>query len=65
MTLNITTTDARARARRVAQSRPLLAIGQPAGLDFGDRIADLLAMDKGEPMLFKGGGFARTEVPMA
>lgn len=34
----------------------------PAGLNFGDCIAYALARDTGEPLLFKGGDFARTDV---
>ena len=35
----------------------------PAGLDFGDCFAYALATAKGEPLLFKGGDFAQTDVP--
>lgn len=33
-----------------------------AGLNFGDCFAYALAKDSGEPLLFKGGDFARTDV---
>jgi ribonuclease VapC len=36
-----------------------------AGLNFGDCIAYALARDKGEPLLFKGDDFGRTDVPVA
>lgn len=34
----------------------------PAGLNFGDCIAYALAIDTGEPLLFKGDDFSRTDV---
>jgi len=34
----------------------------PAGLNFGDCFAYALARDMGEPLLFKGDDFARTDV---
>ena len=37
----------------------------PAGLNFGDCFAYALAKDKGEPLLFKGHDFARTDVELA
>jgi len=36
-----------------------------AGLNFGDCFAYALAMERGEPLLFKGNDFARTDVPVA
>lgn len=39
--------------------------GHPAGLNFGDCFAYALAKDTGEPLLFKGGDFARTDVELA
>jgi ribonuclease VapC len=35
----------------------------PAGLNFGDCFAYALAMECDEPLLFKGGDFAKTDVP--
>lgn len=35
----------------------------PAGLNFGDCFAYALAMAYGEPLLFKGDDFAKTDVP--
>ena len=34
----------------------------PAGLSFGDCFAYALAIDRGEPLLFKGGDFDQTDV---
>ncbi len=39
--------------------------GHPAQLNFGDCFAYALAKDKAEPLLFKGTGFARTDVRRA
>ena len=39
--------------------------GHPAGLNFGDCFAYALARDKGEPMLFKGADFAKTDIRSA
>ena len=36
-----------------------------AGLNFGDCFAYALAKDKGEPLLFKGGDFAHTDITPA
>lgn len=37
----------------------------PARLNYGDCFAYALARDTGEPLLFKGDGFARTDVAVA
>ncbi|MEK0082188.1 type II toxin-antitoxin system VapC family toxin [Benzoatithermus flavus] len=37
----------------------------PAGLNFGDRFAYALAKERGEPLLFKGGDFAQTDIASA
>ena len=37
----------------------------PAGLNFGDCFAYALAKATGEPLLFKGDDFARTDIPPA
>jgi ribonuclease VapC len=39
--------------------------GHPAGLNFGDCFAYALARDSGEPLLFKGSDFARTDIVTA
>jgi ribonuclease VapC len=36
-----------------------------AGLNFGDCFAYALAKDKGEPLLFKGNDFGKTDVEVA
>ena len=36
--------------------------GHPAKLNFGDCFADALAKNSGEPLLFKGGDFAHTDI---
>jgi len=36
--------------------------GHPAKLNFGDCFAYALAKESGEPLLFKGGDFARTDI---
>lgn len=37
----------------------------PAGLNFGDCLAYALARTTGEPLLYKGDDFARTDIPAA
>jgi ribonuclease VapC len=37
----------------------------PAGLNFGDCFSYALAKDCGEPLLFKGFDFAKTDIPVA
>ena len=37
----------------------------PAGLNFGDCFAYALAKDTGEPLLYKGDDFARTDITAA
>ena len=48
--------EARRAYRRFGKGR------HAAGLDFGDVFAYALARTSGEPLLFKGGDFARTDV---
>ena len=36
--------------------------GHPAGLNFGDCFAYALARESGEPLLFKGGDFSKTDI---
>jgi ribonuclease VapC len=55
-------TTAQAKAAR----RAFMKYGKgvhPARLNFGDCFAYALAKDSGEPLLFKGGDFAQTDVP--
>lgn len=50
-------TEAARRAwRRYGKGR------HPAGLNYGDCFAYALALTRGEPLLYKGGDFARTEI---
>lgn len=37
----------------------------PAGLNFGDCFSYALARDSGQPLLFKGNDFSRTDVEIA
>lgn len=37
----------------------------PAGLNFGDCFSYALARISGEPLLFKGDDFSRTDIPVA
>lgn len=39
--------------------------GHPAGLNLGDVFADALARTAGEPLLFEGDDFARTDIASA
>lgn len=45
--------------------RAYRASGHPARLDFGDCFSSALAMDKREPLLFKGDDFNHTDVLVA
>lgn len=55
-------TIADARSARRAYRRFGKGI-HPAGLDFGDCVAYALAIDTGDPLLFKGNDFSQTDVP--
>ena len=50
---------ARAAFRRFGKGR------HAAGLNFGDCMAYALASERGEPLLFKGGDFAATDIQAA
>lgn len=52
-------TLARAAWRRFGKGR------HPAGLNFGDLFAYALARSLGDPLLFKGDDFSRTDIPAA
>lgn len=58
-------TETQARIAREAYRDYGRGSGHPAGLNFGDCFAYALARDKGEPLLFKGDDFARTDVRSA
>jgi ribonuclease VapC len=55
-----------AQARLAADGFARFGRGRhPAKLNFGDCFAYALARERGEPLLFKGDGFARTDVVRA
>jgi ribonuclease VapC len=58
-------TEAQARIAREAYRDYGRGSGHPAGLNFGDCFAYALARDKREPLLFKGGDFAQTDIRSA
>ncbi|HKN11046.1 MAG TPA: type II toxin-antitoxin system VapC family toxin [Pseudomonadota bacterium] len=58
-------TEAQARIAREAYRDFGRASGHPAGLNFGDCFAYALAKVSGEPLLFKGGAFGRTDIAVA
>jgi ribonuclease VapC len=58
-------TEAQARIAREAFRDFGKGSGHPAKLNFGDCFAYALAKANGEPLLFKGGDFARTDIKSA
>lgn len=58
-------TERQARIAREAYRDFGKGSGHPAGLNFGDFFAYALAKDRNEPLLFKGGDFAKTDVRRA
>jgi ribonuclease VapC len=58
-------TEAQARIARQAYRDFGKTSGHPAKLNFGDCFAYALAKSKGEPLLFKGRDFSRTDVKSA
>lgn len=58
-------TEAQARIAREAYRDFGKGSGHPAGLNFGDCFAYALAKATGEPLLFKGDDFSRTDVAVA
>ena len=58
-------TAEQARAARVAYRDFGKGSGHPAQLNFGDCFAYALAVERGEPLPFKGAGFSRTDVTPA
>lgn len=58
-------TATQARLARAAHRQFGRGSGHPARLNFGDCFSYALAMDKREPLLFKGNDFSRTDVLMA
>jgi ribonuclease VapC len=55
-------TERQARIAREAYRDYGKGSGHPAGLNFGDCFAYALARDLGEPLLFKGDDFRKTDV---
>jgi ribonuclease VapC len=58
-------TEAQARLARQAYRDFGKTSGHPAKLNFGDCFSYALAKSKGEPLLFKGHDFSRTDVKSA
>jgi ribonuclease VapC len=58
-------TEAQARVARQAYRDFGKTSGHPAKLNFGDCFSYALAKSKGEPLLFKGHDFSRTDVKSA
>ena len=58
-------TEAQARIAREAYRDFGKGSGHPAQLNFGDCFAYALAKDKGEPLLFKGDDFSKTDLVVA
>src|ERR1035441_3721085 len=58
-------TDAQARIDRKSYRDFGKTSGHPAKLNFGDCFSYALAKSKGEPLLFKGKDFSRTDVKSA
>jgi ribonuclease VapC len=58
-------TEAQARIAREAYRDFGRGSGHPARLNFGDCFAYALARAAGEPLLFKGGDFGRTDIAPA
>jgi ribonuclease VapC len=58
-------TEAQARIAREAYRDFGKGSGHPAGLNFGDCFAYALAKATGEPLLFRGDDFSRTDVAVA
>ena len=58
-------TEAQARRARTAYREFGKGAGHPAGLNFGDCFSYALAMEQGQPLLFKGEDFCQTDVGIA
>jgi ribonuclease VapC len=54
-----------ATAARRAYRRYGKGVGTPGVLNYGDCLSYGVATSRGEPLLFKGGDFAKTDVPAA
>jgi ribonuclease VapC len=58
-------TEAQAKIAREAYRDFGKGSGHPAQLNFGDCFAYALAVEKGEPLLFKGNDFSKTDIVSA
>lgn len=58
-------TERQARLAMDAYDRFGKGNGHPAGLNYGDCFSYALAADTGEPLLFKGNDFSRTDIVSA
>ena len=58
-------TESQARLARLAYRRYGRGTGHPARLNYGDCFSYALAMERMEPLLFKGDDFGRTDVLVA
>ncbi len=58
-------TTAQAHIARVAYRTYGIGSGHPARLNFGDCFSYALAKETGEPLLFKGDDFSRTDIAAA
>ena len=57
--------ESQAKLSRIAYRKFGKHSGHPARLNFGDCFAYALALERGEPLLFKGDDFAQTDVVSA
>ena len=58
-------TESQARLARAAYRRFGKGSGHAAGLNFGDCFSYALAIEQGQPLLFKGADFGQTDVGIA
>ena len=58
-------TESQARLARLAYRRYGRGTGHPARLNYGDCFSYALAMERMEPLLFKGNDFSQTDVLVA
>lgn len=61
----VAVTEAQAKIARAAFRQYGKGSGHSAGLNFGDCFSYALAKERGEPLLFKGDDFGRTDVEAA
>ena len=58
-------TESQARLARAAYRRFGKGSGHSAGLNFGDCFSSALAIEQGQPLLFRGADFGQTDVGIA